>query len=130
MLNMNRIHNCRNPHQGRAKKVLCCCSAGLLRSPTAAVLLAKEFGYNTRAAGLDSGHALIVVDPVLLWWADEIVVMDNQQKYMVECDIKHNELPDKPIVVLNVPDQYAYMDPRLQEIILENYRKYLNEEVS
>jgi predicted protein tyrosine phosphatase len=117
------MYNCKNPYQGKAKKVLCVCSAGLLRSPTAAVLLAKEYGYNTRSAGIDSGHALIPVDNVLIHWADEIVCMNEQQAYLIKCDIKHGDLQDKPIIVLNVPDNFGYMDPKLQELILASYKE-------
>ena len=49
--NYNRLGNSRNIYQGKDKRVLCVCSAGLLRSPTAANVLHKEFGYNTRACG-------------------------------------------------------------------------------
>ena len=75
----NRLYNCKNPYQGDAKKVLCVCSAGLLRSPTAAVVLNREYGYNTRACGTEVGHALIPLDETLMHWADEIVVMDRDQ---------------------------------------------------
>ena len=51
-MSMNRMWNVSNPWQGDAKRVLCVCSAGLLRSPTAAKVLYDEYGYNTRAAGL------------------------------------------------------------------------------
>ncbi len=126
----NRLFNSQNPYQGVEKKVLCVCSAGLLRSPTAAYVLAKEYGYNTRAAGVDLGHALIPVDAVLLHWADEIVCMDEDQKFAIhaiqdEFKAKHAHLcinlHDTPIYVLNVPDMYARMDPELQKIILQDY---------
>ena len=39
-----------NPYQGTDKKLLFVCSAGLLRSATAANLFAKK-GYNTRGCG-------------------------------------------------------------------------------
>ncbi len=39
MINRNRWGNIDNPYQGSAKKVLCVCSAGMLRSPTAANVL-------------------------------------------------------------------------------------------
>lgn len=119
----NRIHNCKNPYQGEAKKVLCVCSAGLLRSPTAAIVLQKEYGYNTRAAGIDEGHALIPVDEVLLEWADEIVCMDFNQQASITRVLKHH----KPVHVLNIPDSYAYMDKRLQHVILKNYEEVVNE---
>ena len=126
----NRLFNSNNPYQGENKKVLCVCSAGLLRSPTTAHVLTKEFGYNTRAAGIDAGHALIPVDVVLLHWADEIVCMDENQKLAIIAEMDKFEgknahlninLHETPIYVLNVPDMFARMDDKLQSIILDNY---------
>ena len=49
---MNRLGNSKNPYQGDFKKVLCVCSAGLLRSPTAAWVLSNApFNFNTREIG-------------------------------------------------------------------------------
>jgi len=126
----NRLFNSKNPYQGEEKKVLCVCSAGLLRSPTTATVLEREFGYNTRAAGIDEGHALIPVDVVLLHWADEIVCMDEMQqqgiwRIMDSMNEKNAhlgiDLHETPIYVLNVPDIYARMDLKLQDIILTSY---------
>lgn len=114
---MNRLHNCRNPNQGDAKKVLCLCSAGLLRSPTTANVLHREFGYNTRAAGVSDDYALIEVDDVLYEWAHEIVVVE-------EYIAKHvPEAHQHKVVVLNVPDRYEYMNEELQKIILQQYNE-------
>ena len=111
----NRFYNCKNPYQGDTKKVLCVCSAGLLRSPTAAIVLHREYGYNTRSCGMDIGHALIPFDEVLAEWADEIVVMDAYQKTQVPEDYQ-----DK-VIVLGVKDSYPYMDDLLQKAILDTY---------
>ena len=47
MSKMNRLANTQNKYQGKYKKVLCVCSAGLLRSPTAALVLSQEpFNFN------------------------------------------------------------------------------------
>lgn len=113
---MNRLHNCKNPYQGNTKKVLCVCSAGLLRSPTAAVVLNRKYDYNTRACGVDEGHALIPIDGVLCNWADEIVLMEKWMVDYVE------EAFNSKIMVLGVPDKYAYMDPLLQKAILDAYK--------
>ncbi len=118
---LNRIHNSSNPHQGDYKRVLCVCSAGLLRSPTAAWVLSQEpYGFNTRAAGIDFGHALVKVDTVLLSWADEIVVMNDQQGRQVE-ELGKNVLgfKTKPLHILNIPDVYAYRHPELIRLIRE-----------
>ena len=114
MSKKNRLANCHNKFQGEAKRVLCICSAGLLHSPTAAVVLQREFGYNTRAAGLDGEYALIMVDDVLLDWADEIVVMESWMAHEL------NHVPT-PIVCLGIEDDFNYMDTRLQQVIKEQY---------
>lgn len=113
----NRIWNTRNPYQGEAKKVLCVCSAGLLRSPTTANVLHKELGYNTRAVGIDIGHALVPIDEVLVAWADEIVCMEERHARYITDNFKN----PPPIITLNVPDTYSYMDEELQRLVLEAY---------
>ena len=115
MSTMNRIHNCTNPYQGKAKRVLCLCSAGLLRSPTTAVVLQREFDYNTRSAGVTPEYALILADDVLYNWADEIIAVESNVAAYVP-----NEWVDK-LIVLNIPDIYPYMHKQLQEIIKEQY---------
>lgn len=115
-----RIQNSSNPFQGSFKKVLCVCSAGLLRSPTAALVLSQEpFNFNTRCAGLVEYYALVLVDEVLLRWADEVVCMTIEQ------ELELREMTDKPIVCLKIPDSFAYRDPDLIIMIRERYQKYL-----
>lgn len=124
-MRMNRLANCKNEFQGAHKKVLCVCSAGLLRSPTAAVVLsAPPFNYNTRAAGCVPEYALVPVDEVLLKWADEIVCMEpahaERLKYMIEnSDINMGEY--KEIILLEIPDNFEYRSPELMKLIEERY---------
>ena len=119
----NRLHNCHNQFQGKFKKVLCVCSAGLLRSPTAALVLSQEpFNFNTRAAGMDVDYALIPVDQVLLEWADEIVCMQPNQAY----DLR--KLTNKRIICLSIKDNYEYRNPELIDIIRTRYAGYTNEQ--
>lgn len=118
---MNRLHNITNPNQGLSKKVLCLCSAGLLRSPTAAVVLQREYGFNTRAAGLAEEYALIPVDDILLCWADEVIVMESWMYQELETNPKV-----KKLICLSVPDNYSYMDPELQTLIKEAYERETN----
>lgn len=117
---LNRLGNIKNPHQGDSKKVLCVCSAGLLRSPTAAVILSQEpYNFNTRAAGISQEYALIPVDQVLLEWADEIVCMDGNQAKSIKKMMRKME--PKPIINLKIPDIYEYRDPELIKLIKERY---------
>jgi predicted protein tyrosine phosphatase len=121
MSKMNRIANTKNAYQCKYKKVLCICSAGLLRSPTAALVLSQDpFNYNTRACGINCEYALIEIDDVLIEWADEIVCMEKEharilEKYMIQ--FKKN----KPIINLEIEDDFEYRDPKLMELIKTSY---------
>ena len=102
----NRLGNSKNPYQGDFKKVLCVCSAGLLRSPTAAWVLSNApFNFNTRAVGANPEYAMVLLDAVNVCWADEVVVMDNGQKNQVQALLDEYGW-DKPVHVLDVPDQH------------------------
>lgn len=115
----NRMANAKNEYQTDVKKVLCLCSAGLLRSPTAALVLSQEpYNYNTRAAGVSDEYALIPVDKVLLHWADEIVCVEERIKDALVAEF---DVGNTPIKVLNIPDNYEYRDPVLMKLIKEDY---------
>lgn len=118
---LNRKWNCTNPYQGKYKRVLAVCSAGLLRSPTAAWVLSNEpFNYNTRSAGLDVGHALIPVDDVLLEWADEVVCMNEEQKKELVARTS------KPVYNLRIEDNFEYRDKGLVTLITMRYKEILD----
>lgn len=117
--NRNALAIANNPYQGREKKVLCICSAGLLRSPTIANVLHREFGYNTRSAGSEQ-YALIPVNEALLAWADEIVAPLDENVDEILGYFKTNSTV-KPIYVLDIEDNYWYMEEDLQNIIKKNY---------
>lgn len=115
---MNRLHNVTNPHQTTAKKVLCLCSAGLLRSPTVANVLHQEWGYNTRAAGTSRDYALVELDEVLVKWADEIVCVEGDIYSDLISRFDGSKLR---IIVLNLPDMYEWNDPELRALISKQY---------
>ena len=116
-MSQNRKHNSSNPYQGIYKRVLCVCSAGLLRSPTIALALSQEpYNFNTRAVGFDVNYALLALDDVLIEWANEIVVANDDAYVAV---LKYE--PRVPVVNLEIPDEYEYRDPRLIELIEKNY---------
>lgn len=106
-------------YQNSNPRTLVCCSAGLLRSPTCAWVLSNApWNHNTRAAGLNDEYALVLVDQVLLEWADSVCVMDNRQEKMVR-DMMQEYGYDKPVYNLNTPDNYGYRDPELVELLTE-----------
>lgn len=118
---MNRLGFVKNPYQGKYKKVLCVCSAGLLRSPTAAVVLSQPpYNFNTRAAGIETEFALIPVDQVLIAWADEIVCMNASNALRLR-EKFGKQVEGKKVITLNIPDNFEYRDPELVRLIEERY---------
>lgn len=103
-----------NPYQGPDKRVLFVCSAGLLRSATAANYYATK-GYNTRAAG-SSNYALVPLSANLIAWA-QLIVFVNKENYKEAVNVFLDEeyAADKLVnsVVLDIPDVYEYKHPKL-----------------
>lgn len=125
-MSFNRLANAGNRFQGDRKKVLCVCSAGLLRSPTVAWILSNEpFGYNTRAVGTSQEYALIPVDDVHVRWADAIVFVDaGNYDAMTYADIPMKELINNMVYhVLNIPDKYPFRDEELVKIATEQLKQ-------
>ena len=124
MSTMNRIANAGNLFQGSYKRVLCVCSAGLLRSPTAALVLSQDpFNFNTRSVGISQEYALIPLYSAHLHWADEIVTMELQHTVMVKDALKKYGLSDSTpkIVQLDISDDYEYRNPELIDMIKTRY---------
>lgn len=121
----NRLYNCKNPNQGVFKRVLCVCSAGLLRSPTAAFVLSQPpFNFNTRAAGMVPQFALVPVDKVLIEWADEIVCMESEHAHGLRT------MTTKKVICLEIQDSFAYRDDKLMWLIKEKYLEYSDDDYS
>lgn len=115
---MNRIHNSRNPFQGKFRKTLTVCSAGLLRSPTTAFVLSlPPYNRNVRACGSYPNFALVPIDDALIAWADEIVfVAQDNFEGVTKFGAKH-DLGGKQVYVLDLPDIYQFRDPTLIGVI-------------
>ena len=77
---------------------------------------------NVRSAGTSSS-ARIKVSEKLLEWADLIFVMEKHHKQLLSQKYP-SSLNGKQIIVLNIPDEYQYMDAELVnmlEIVVETY---------
>ncbi len=121
MISRNRLAVVHNKYQGKFKKVLCVCTGGCLRSPTAAEILSQEpFNFNTRSCGLVAEIAIVPLDEGLIEWADEIVCMDEYQAFQL------SHMTKKPILNLNIGDIYDYRHPELMKLIKENYQNCNN----
>ena len=106
-----------NPYQGQDKKVVFVCSAGILRSATAARMYAKK--YNTRAAGSEP-YALVPLSNDLIVWADEIVFVNEFNFIGANAEHDLNDVMHK-VKILDIPDMYEHMHPDLQKAFKEQY---------
>ena len=99
------------------------CSAGILRSATAARMYAHK--YNTRACG-SAHYALIPISDNLVTWADEIVFVNKenyesvQHKYDFD-SFGFDSIGKKSFKVLDIPDMYEHMHPELIKAFKEQY---------
>ena len=128
-ISRNRMGVINNPYQDKHKKVLTVCSAGCLRSPTAAHILASgPFNFNTRCCGTTVEYAIVPLNGGLVMWADEIVVMDEDQAAIVN-SIQSKLYEDyvgfifRAVHILDIEDNYAYRDPKLVKIMTDKFFK-------
>jgi predicted protein tyrosine phosphatase len=117
----NQLYNIHNESQGDTKRVLCVCSAGLLRSATLQNFLIREYGYNVRNCGTEASYALIPISDALCLWADEIVFVNQENYNIVKTDLQDLGIYKEDVRILDIPDIYNFNDPRLINIIKEQY---------
>ncbi|MEM7358942.1 MAG: phosphotyrosine protein phosphatase [Pseudomonadota bacterium] len=90
------------------------CSRNQWRSPTAEKVYSRK-GFSTRSAGT-SPNAQRTVSARDIQWATHIFVMEKKHKQRINA--KFNRLVEyKKIVVLDIPDEYQFMDNELVAII-------------
>lgn len=118
----NQLMVAKNSFQGKDLKALCVCSGGVLRSPTLANALHKEFGFNTRACGSSEEYALIPISEALIAWADIIVFVNPDNFHEA---VFHNRPLEKIIegkaILLNIEDDYEYNNPVLVRMLLQQF---------
>ena len=118
-----------NKYEGNQPRVLFVCSAGLLRSPTAAFVAQQKFGWNTRAAGAMDEYALIPVNGTLIMWADKIFCMSWEHAEIIKAKYKGLH-PEQKIVVLSIPDEFPRMDSKLVQILEDALAPHAEEMVT
>ena len=97
------------------KNILFICSQNELRSPTAEQLFSGRRDVAVASAGLNH-DAPQTVTPELLEWADVILVMEKAHLVRMRRRFRKH-LNRQRLVVLNIPDDYGYMDPALIELL-------------
>jgi predicted protein tyrosine phosphatase len=98
----------------RRLKVLFVCAMNKQRSATAEKIYRRDARLEVRSAGVRSGANRRVSEGDLRW-ADVVFVMEQEQKRWLNRRFEGLELPR--IDVLEIPDEFEFMDPQLQEIL-------------
>ena len=108
------------PHarrDGERLNVLFVCSRNQWRSPTGEQVWRRDPRVNARSAGTSAG-ARRVVSADDLDWADVVLVMEDKHKSRLLAEHRALLL-HKPLHVLDIPDDYRYMDPELVALLGE-----------
>ena len=95
-------------------KVLFVCALNKWRSPTAEALYKNDPRLEVRSAGVRSAakRRLTAED---LEWTDVVFAMEQEHKAFILEEFRGLDLP--PIIVLDISDDFGYMDTRLQEVM-------------
>jgi predicted protein tyrosine phosphatase len=96
-------------------KLLFICSRNLWRSPTAEALFRSSREYDARSAGT-SPSARTSLGEAHMRWADRIFVMEKRHREITR-ERFGKAFIGKTFEVLDIPDDYAFMDPDLIEIL-------------
>ncbi|OMQ20887.1 low molecular weight protein tyrosine phosphatase family protein [Serratia oryzae] len=97
--------------------VLFICSRNQWRSPTAEQVFRRYPSLVVRSAGT-SRNAKKKVSHDLLHWADVICVMEQKHKNRLVAEYGRI-IEYKSLHVLDIPDDYLFMDPELVTIFLD-----------
>ena len=103
--------------------ILFVCSQNKRRSLTAEKIFDGVNGHNVRSAGTEK-NSRIKVTPGLIGWANLIFCFEK--KHLRRLQEKYaEELYGKKTVILNIYDEYEYMDEELQEMLRDYVEEYL-----
>ena len=91
------------------------CSENRLRSPTAERVFSEYPGVKAIGAGTN-GDAATPVSGDLIEWADLVFVMEKSHRNRVAKKFR-DQLKGKRLVVLDIPDQFEYMQPELVNLL-------------
>ncbi|HEY0656051.1 MAG TPA: protein tyrosine phosphatase [Chryseosolibacter sp.] len=102
--------------------ILFVCSRNRWRSLTAESIFKGNSVHHVRSAGTER-DARIKINEKLVHWADMIFVMEKRHKQRLR-DRFEELLHDKQIVVLDIEDNYQYMDEELIETLKRSVAQY------
>ncbi|WP_438449311.1 low molecular weight protein tyrosine phosphatase family protein [Gorillibacterium sp. sgz5001074] len=105
-------------------KLLFICSRNKWRSLTAQEIFHGYNNYDVRSAGTED-QARIKVTEGHIGWADMIFVMEKKHLRRLK-DKFPNAIKSKSIQILDIPDDYQFMDEELIEILKSRVSEYID----
>ena len=103
--------------------ILFVCSRNKWRSRTAETIFKNNQKHNVKSAGTEN-DARIKVTEKIINWSDLIFVMEKRHKERLK--EKFGPVTDtKEIIILDIQDDYKYMDSELIEILETSVSPYL-----
>jgi predicted protein tyrosine phosphatase len=103
--------------------ILFICSRNQWRSRTAETIFKEGQRHNFRSAGT-ADNARIRVNEKLIKWADLVFVMEKHHKRRLEEKFE-GMINDKKIVILDIADDYEYLDEELVEMLRISVGRFL-----
>lgn len=107
----------------RVRNIVFVCSQNRLRSPTAEHIFANHAGIEVSSAGTNH-DAENPLTAELVLWSDVIVVMERTHRAKIQKRFR-NSLRGRKIICLEIPDNYAYMEPALIALLTTRMARHL-----
>jgi predicted protein tyrosine phosphatase len=110
---------------GELLRILFVCSRNRWRSPTAEEIWSNHPALSVRSAGVSRSarRRLSVAD---LRWADLILVMEEKHKSRIRAQYR-DEVRYKTMHVLDIPDDYRFMDQELVDLLKRKVEPFIHE---
>lgn len=102
--------------------ILVVCGRNKRRSRTAEHLFKNDSRFNIRSVGLSPQSERQLKEKDILW-ADLILVMEDDQKCRIKSEYQHLNIPR--VEVLDIPDEYEFMNEELASIITHKMNSIL-----
>jgi len=93
------------------------------RSPTAELLFKNHAIHSAKSAGT-SDKSRIKVNQKMIAWADFVFVMERKHRKILEQNFQESII-HKPIIVLDIEDNYQFNAPELIDILRASLQDYL-----
>lgn len=91
------------------------CTYNKMRSSTAETIFSSHPEHEVRSAGTETNGGTRLTAEIIKW-AGKIFVMERKHRDYILDKFPDDDVAGK-IIVLNIPDRYLYMDPKLVRLL-------------